>query len=208
MLTQDENAALVFDFDGVLADTEPLHWMTWAEVLARYGIEFSWVEYGRIGCGVDDAQIWATFADRVPVLNADAWARLTEERNQMVLARSLEKNPIALETVELLNSLGAHRLGMVTNSRRVEVEPVLRAAGLYERFEALVFREDVEAPKPAPDPYLRAAARLGVTTGIAFEDSATGFASALAAGFQPVRVPCPGDLVEIVKRYVGNSAVP
>ena len=201
----DRHEALVFDFDGVLADTEPLHWISWAAVLARYGTDLTWDEYRRIGCGVDDAHIWAAFAGRVPALDAAEFARQNEERKQMVGAWSLRESPIAPKTVELLASLGAYRLGLVTNSGRAEVEPVLRAAGVYERFNGLVFGEDVGAPKPAPDPYLLVAQKLGVKTGVAFEDSETGCASALAAGFRPIPVRRPGELAEIVMRYLRES---
>ena len=49
---------LVFDYDGVIADTEPLHWKSWAVLLARYGIQLGWEEYCRIGQGVSDAKLF------------------------------------------------------------------------------------------------------------------------------------------------------
>ena len=58
--------ALVFDYDGVIADTEPLHWKSWAALLARYGIQLGWEEYCRIGQGVSDAELFRYFGAQMP----------------------------------------------------------------------------------------------------------------------------------------------
>jgi len=61
----------------------------------------------------------------------------------------------------MLTTLNAYRIGLVTSSERAEVEPILRASAIYEKFDALVFGENVAAHKPAPDPYLMIAENLG-----------------------------------------------
>jgi HAD superfamily hydrolase (TIGR01509 family) len=75
---------------------------------------------------------------------------------------------------------------------------VLRAGKLFERFDALVFGEDVAKPKPSPEPYLLIRQRLGISAGIVFEDSDHGVRSALAAGLKVVKVGNPHDLAKIV----------
>jgi beta-phosphoglucomutase len=195
--------ALVFDFDGVIADTEPLHWKSWAVLLARHGIELGWDEYCRIGLGVSDEKIYERFRGQIDGANHGAFGEQNAERKRMVRELSLNESPIAQETVALIKSLDRRRVGLVTSSDRSEVEPVLHAAGIGESFHALVFGGDVAAHKPSPAPYLLVAEKLGVKTGVAFEDSEPGLASATAAGFRAIRVATPNDLPEIVKRIVG-----
>jgi beta-phosphoglucomutase len=198
----DPHEALVFDFDGVIADTEPLHWKSWAVLLARFGLPLSWEQYCRIGIGVSDEQIYEHFRKLAPVPGADEFSHLNNERRQMVRELSLKQHPVPQETVVLLKSLSHYRVGLVTSSGRSEVEPVLLAAGIHDRFDAMVFGEDVTACKPSPEPYLLIAQKLGIQAGIAFEDSRAGLKSAESAGFKAVRIQRPADLSRIVAQWL------
>ena len=105
--------------------------------------------------------------------------------------------PGARELVEAL--IGRRRLGVASNAGRVWVERVLEAAGFTGVFEVVVTSDDVAAPKPAPDVYLRAAELLGSPAAdtIALEDSPPGAAAARAAGAYVVGVPyLPGQALE------------
>jgi HAD superfamily hydrolase (TIGR01509 family) len=195
----DLREALVFDYDGVIADTEPLHWKSWAVLLSRYGIQLGWDEYCRIGQGASDEQIYEHFRARMPHSTARAFAEQNGERKRMVLELSLKESPIAQETVEMLRSLDGYRLGLVTNSDQADVKPVLCAAQIQDRFDAMIFGGDAARPKPSPAPYLLIADRLGVKTGIAFEDSEPGLESARAAGFRTVKIERVSDLSKIVE---------
>ncbi len=185
--------ALVFDYDGVIADTEPLHWRSWAALFRPYDVEFTWEEYGRIGRGVSDVQMFASLVKNAPRLPVEELMLLNLERRRMVLEWSLAESPIPQETIELLATLKEYRIGLVTSSDRVDVEPVLRASQIYEKFDAIVFGDDVPVHKPAPDPYLLIAKRLGISTGIAFEDSDSGMESARAAGSLRSESSTPGN---------------
>jgi HAD superfamily hydrolase (TIGR01509 family) len=195
----DLREALVFDYDGVIADTEPLHWKSWAVLLSRCGIELGWAEYCRIGQGVNDKQIYEHYRARMPHADVKAFEEQNGERKRMVRELSLKESPIAQETVALLKSLTGFRLGLVTSSERSEVEPVLRAAQIHDKFDAMVFGGETASPKPSPAPYLLIAERLSVRTGIAFEDSEPGLESARAAGFRAIKVERPKDLAKIVE---------
>ncbi len=199
--------ALVFDYDGVLADTEPLHWKSWAALFRPFDVELTWEEYGRIGRGVSDIQMFASLVKNAPRLPVDELMLLNLERRRMVLEWSLAESPIPRETIDLLAKLKADKIGLVTSSDRVDVEPVLRASGIYDRFDAIIFGDDVAVHKPAPDPYLLIAKNLGVSTGIAFEDSDSGMKSALAAGFKAIRIEHPKDLAQIVAQLLRNKKV-
>ena len=190
--------ALVFDYDGVIADTEPLHWRSWAALLMPFGIQLDWDEYCGIGRGASDRQIYEVMRKRAELPDLAEFSRLNVERKRLVREWSLKEIPIAQETVVLLGSLNGGRVGLVTSSERGDVEPVLRAAGIADRFSAAVFGEDTVEHKPSPAPYLLIAEKLGVSRGIAFEDSEPGLASARAAGFEAIKVERPMDLAQMV----------
>jgi beta-phosphoglucomutase len=194
----EPRATLVFDYDGVIADTEPLHWRSWAALLARYGIQLGWEEYCRTGQGVSDAELFKLFGVQMRPADAEEFSLQNGERRKMVREWSLVESPIPPATVEMLRTLGDYRVGLVTSSEQAEVEPVLRAAQVYSRFDGMVFGGEPAAPKPSPAPYLLIAERLEVKTGIAFEDSEPGLASARAAGFTAVKIARPSDLARIL----------
>jgi HAD superfamily hydrolase (TIGR01509 family) len=126
----------------------------------------------------------------------------------MVCQWSLAEIPIPQATIKLLSTLGAYRIGLVTSSERLDVEPILRASAIYEQFDAMVFGEDVAANKPAPEPYLLIAQKLEVRTGIAFEDSQSGLESgALAAGFKVVKIEQPKELAQVVARSLRQTTL-
>jgi HAD superfamily hydrolase (TIGR01509 family) len=196
--------ALIFDFDGVVADTEPLYWKAWAAILATHGIEFSWEEYCRVGKGVEDESM----LQAIPQLAAnpallEALRQQRPARKAMVEGFWREKLPIGEATIELLHSLKGHPLGLVTSSRRAAVEPMLEAARIAGCFRAAVFGEDTILRKPHPAPYLLIRERLAVPSGVVFEDSDAGVESATLAGFEVLRVPVPPALPEIVSRRLG-----
>jgi HAD superfamily hydrolase (TIGR01509 family) len=204
----DMRGALVFDYDGVIADTEPLHWKSWAALLAPYGIQFEWEEYCALGLGVDDARIIKALEHKAPLPDGTEFTRRNFERKRMVREWSLLETPIPRETIELLKTLAGRPVGLVTSSERSEVEPVLRAAQIHDRFDAMVFGEDVTAHKPSPEPYLLVAQKLGVAAGIAFEDSSPGLESARAAGFAAVKVEHPRELAQLVARFLAGERGP
>jgi HAD superfamily hydrolase (TIGR01509 family) len=95
---------------------------------------------------------------------------------------------------------------VVTSSERVDVEQVLREAGLLTRFAEIVCGEDVEQPKPAPNGYQQAVKALGAECALAVEDSDAGVQSAIAAGLEVVRVPSPEAMPALVASRLYASA--
>ena len=197
---------LVFDFDGVIADTEPLYWRAWCELLKRYGLGFEWSEYCRIGRGIRDEKMLESLVDLVPdpVLLAQIRQRLPERR-EMVRAWKLQQPPISAATVQLLQSLAGRTLGLVTSSDQVEIEPMLRGAGIAHCFAASVFGEETTSFKPDPAPYLLISKKLGIAGGIVFEDSEAGLLSAAGAGFRTVRVESPDQLPDLVRNVLNEE---
>jgi HAD superfamily hydrolase (TIGR01509 family) len=170
------------------------------------GITFTWEQYCEIGRGVHDARMLENL--RQLVGNTALLSGLEEDyvlRKQHMRDLCISQPPIHEKTIEMLHSLKGYRLGLVTSSSRSDVEPVLRAAGIYQCFDAFVFGEDVEHHKPSPDPYLLLGRRMGVTTGLVFEDSDAGIASARLAGFTVVPISEPEALSQIVCREISPS---
>jgi HAD superfamily hydrolase (TIGR01509 family) len=181
--------ALVFDFDGLILDTETPLIDAWAAVHDRAGLPYDRADahrlVGTVETGFDP---WAAFgpcADR-DALDAEH-RRLTREitSRQPVL-------PGVLACLAAAHAAGL-RLGVASNSSHRHVDGHLARLGLLDRFNAIGCRGDVPAGKPAPDLYAAVVARLGVEPreAVAFEDSTAGTQAARAAGLWVVAVPNP-----------------
>jgi HAD superfamily hydrolase (TIGR01509 family) len=191
--------ALVFDFDGVIADTEPFYWRAWSELLSEADFELSWIEYCRLGRGVHDEEMIESLQLFVPEIDLKKVSgNWQARRRKRVKELCMLQPPISNQTIDLIQNLRGIRLGLVTSSDRSEVEPILRSAGIYASFHALVFGDDVLRHKPSPDPYLKIAQLLHIQNGVAFEDSASGMESARSAIFFVVHVPDPQELPSAV----------
>ena len=181
--------AVLFDFDGVIADTENVHVVAWQRTFGVMG----WTEPDE-SCSraaeVDDRAFAAeVFARRkLDGANVEGWVARKQELTLRLLADSPRIYRGVAALVERL--AGRARLGVVTTTWRGNVEAVLGASGLAKAFEFVVAKEDVKATKPDPEAYRLALAKLGLSAGdvVALEDSATGLAAARGAGVRVVAV--------------------
>ena len=191
-----EFEAILFDFDGVLLDSEPVHYACWAEVLAPLGVTLKWEYYREHGVGVDDREMLRTLAARSnPPRNWEELWALYPAKKKLFQARMAQLPPFDPSLDGFLSRLhGMYKLAVVTSSATTEIVPILAAGGIRQHFDTLVGGEDVKRHKPAPDPYLLAAQRLGVRTALVVEDSEPGMASGRAAGFEVLAVKGPADL--------------
>lgn len=197
--------AILFDFDGVLADTEPLHWQCWSETLAPFGITLDWDSYCRNCIGVADRPMIEALCRLAPapVDFEQVWAQYPVKK-QRFRERVAAQPPITSATIELVASLRDYKLAVVSSSGRSEIEPMLVRAGIRDRFGAVICGEDVSALKPAPDPYLRAAELLEVRVPLVVEDSDAGMESARRAGFAALRISGASTLSDALIRRLGN----
>lgn len=191
--------AILFDFDGVLVDSEPVHWECWAAVLRSLGVTLDWPTYARHCIGITDRDLLRFYYELGVQPHGwqaleDAYARKKALFRETVAAREL----FLPATVRFLEGLRGRKLGVVTSSRSAEVEPMLARAGVRELFSVLIGSEQVRLRKPNPEPYLLARDRLGARNPLVVEDSDAGVASARAAGFEVIRVSGPQDLPEAV----------
>jgi beta-phosphoglucomutase len=201
-----EFEAILFDFDGVLLDSEPVHYACWAEVLSPLGVAVEWEYYREYGVGVDDREMLRTLAARShPPRNwEELWAQYPAKK-KLFQARMAQLPPFDPSLDGFLGELhGAYKLAVVTSSATTEIAPILAAGGIRRHFDTLVCGEDVQHHKPSPEPYLLAAQRLGVRTALVVEDSEPGMASGRAAGFEVLAVKGPANLRE---RVLGRLAM-
>lgn len=184
----DTVAAVLFDMDGTLADTERLHWRAYGRVLDRFGVAVDLDTYRRRFIAVAGGAEWACAAFRLPI---DA-ATLRAEK-AVAYRRLLEEgvSPMPGARAALARLRPRFRLAVATNSVRDEARFVLDRIGLRDLLDAVVAREDYAAAKPAPDAWLAAARALGVAPEacVVVEDTPRGLAAGLAAGMPVVAVP-------------------
>ena len=192
--------ALLFDFDGVLADTEALHHRAWNDTLQPFGIQLDWEYYLNNCVGIADAII----ARRLE-LGVDEQALVAQKQTRFRAAMEASP-PFLTDTLDLVHELAREqRLAVVSSSGATEVGPPLEMAGICQCFQFVITCESVQHLKPAPDPYLLAAERLGARNPLVIEDSDAGVASARAAGFELLRVAGAATMAAELRAFLGGS---
>jgi HAD superfamily hydrolase (TIGR01509 family) len=195
--------AVLFDFDGVLVDSEPVHFDCWREVLEPFGIKLDWEIYHSHFIGISDLAMLEDLARlRQPPADVELLWQQYPRKRALFRERMLSGSPITPAVRELLAGLDGLRLAVVSSSGRDEIDPILRAGGVRECFGTLVCREDVTEYKPAPAPYLTAAQRLQVMRALVVEDSAAGIASGKAAGFDVLEIPVAARMPELLRAHL------
>lgn len=182
-------AAVVFDMDGVLVDSEHVWDAARRELVAETG--GTWTDeatHAMLGMSSKEWPVYVRDALRVP-LSADEINAEVVRRMRAHYDAALPLLPGAREAVARL--AGAFTLGLASSSNRELIDLVLAAAGLAQHFAATVSSEEVAAGKPSPDVYLECVARLDVDAAgcVAIEDSTNGILSAATAGLAVIALP-------------------
>lgn len=184
--------AIVFDFDGVLADSEMLHLRVYRELLGPSGVNISTEQYCERYLGSDDEGVFQQVAIDYKLLLGDEEIEMLisekARRFESLVSSSDVMYPTAAACVRRLGA--AWPLGIASGARRSEIELMLRGAQLTGAFKFIVSAGDTDHGKPAPDPYLRAAELHGVAPGacVAIEDSHAGLESARTAGMRTIGI--------------------
>lgn len=181
-------AAVVFDCDGTIADTERLSDIAWTEVLLARGYEPTSDDFRAI-IGHPFPQNWAYFAERASLGEQERFRADLRARFQELFERELSLHVDAVTTMRALAAEGVP-MAVASSSSHAHVDRVLAHDGLAPLVSAVVGADDVERHKPHPQPYLVAAAALGVPASrcSAVEDTSVGVASATGAGMFTVGV--------------------
>lgn len=184
--------AYIFDCDGTLADTMPLHYRAWRRLVGEYGGSFPEELFYRLG-GKPTQQILELLRDEHGLKIADT-AGGARRKEEYFLELMYEVAPIE-PVVRIARQWHTIKpLAVVSGGYRDNVERTLDAIGIRTLFDAIVCVEDYARGKPFPDPFLEAARRMNVPAAdcLVFEDSPLGLQAAAAAGMHYVLVPRSG----------------
>jgi beta-phosphoglucomutase-like phosphatase (HAD superfamily) len=184
--------ALIFDLDGTLVDSMPVHFESWCKALEIYGAA------GILGEDVFYAMGGRPTHDIVVDLNGEHGLKLDPEAicfaKREWFRNNLQSVELCDEVVEFARShAGKVPLAVATGSTRLGAELTLQAVGLSDLFDEVVTADDVKCGKPAPDIYLETASRIEVAPErcVAFEDAPAGIMAAQSAGMRVIAVPAP-----------------
>lgn len=189
-IPEGDFGAYIFDCDGTLGDTMPLHYSAWCMALKEQECDFPEALFYELG-GTPTERIVEILNERhgstMPVKET---ARHKEELYLKGIETILPIEPV----VEIVNKVhGRLPIAVASGGHRRIVTRTLSCLGILDKFDTIICSEDYQNGKPHPDPFLTAAERLGVIPErcLVFEDTSTGIQAAQAAGMQWVLVPAP-----------------
>ena len=208
--------AAVFDFDGVIVDSEPLHYRSLHDALLEDGVAITRDEYWGIYLAYDDrGAIRRALEHHGEPAPPERVSAITA-RKVVRFADLIPEIPVFAGAPELVRALAAELpVAIASGARREEIEQILSGLGLRDAFSAIVGAEDAPGTKPDPAPYREAARLLAPAAGglscaecVAFEDSVPGIVSALGAGMRVVGVTnsYPAGKLAAAQRVVASLA--
>jgi len=211
--------ALIFDFDGVVVDSEPIHLAGFQQVLAPLGVELTREAYYTKHLGSDDRDCLAgVLADSQMRFSEELLAELIASKTAIVkraFAESILPLDGAVELIRAAEAAGVP-MGVCSGALRDEIELASRAIGVLECFSRIVSAEDVSRGKPDAEGYRLALERLSEATGrrlnahrcVAVEDSPAGIQAAKGAGMKVLAVTTsyPAEALKAAERIVDSLA--
>lgn len=191
--------AVIFDFDGVIVDTEPLHYAAFQRLLEPLGLGFSWEQYVETFMGFDDRDAFmeAFKVNGTGLSTTDLQSYIDRKANlfQEIIRDGISSYP---GVVELIRSIRASRtpLAISSGALRSDIAPILETLGIADCFDVIVTAEDVARSKPDPESYRLAHTRLNKSRMLnllpgqvlAIEDTPAGIAAAKGAGLRVIAV--------------------
>jgi len=192
--------AVLFDFDGILVDTEPMHYEAFRKVLEPLGMGFTWGEYVETYMGFDDRDAFReAFRAKGAALDAAKLAGLVAAKSrafQEGLRSGVSAYPGVIPLIESLHAAGLP-LALCSGALRSDIDPILARLGVSRCFPVIVAADDVRKSKPDPESYALAFRRLSEAypccltvpgESIAVEDTPAGIRSAKGAGLRVLAV--------------------
>ncbi len=183
----DEFDGLIFDCDGTLSHSMPLHYIAWRETMAKYGIAFAEDRFYAMGGMPSDKIIAVLSSEQDVAVDADE-AAIKKEEAFAELIHQLESLDIVVDIARRHH--GKLPMAVASGGIRPIIDRQLDQMGIKDLFDAIVTAEDTARHKPEPDVFLKAAELLGVAPEkcLVFEDSPLGFQAAEAAGMKWIDV--------------------
>jgi len=183
-------AALIFDCDGTLADTMPIHYRAWAVMFDRLGIPFSEARFYSLG-GMPTSRIFRLLADEHGhIIGDDEIVRLIRAKEALFLETVHDVKPIAPVFAAAKAHRGRMPMAVASGGYRHVVTRTLTAIDAHDWFDAVVCAEDTVLHKPEPDVFLEAARRLNVAPArcLVFEDTDLGVEAGRRAGMHTIDI--------------------
>ncbi|KAA0888007.1 HAD family hydrolase [Oryzomonas rubra] len=190
-----EANAVIFDFDGVIVDTEPLHYKAFQRILEPLGLGFSWQQYVDIYMGFDDRDAFVeAFATQNRPLDTATLSSLVERKAeifQTVIQDGITSYPGVVELIKKLHHMKVP-LAISSGALQSDIAPIVEQLGIANCFDVIVTADDVTKSKPDPETYrlafekLASHAALTPDRTIAIEDTPAGITAAKGAGLQVI----------------------
>ncbi|MGL4424323.1 MAG: HAD family hydrolase [Gemmataceae bacterium] len=183
-------AGLIFDCDGTLADTMPIHYRAWSAMLAPFGVQFTVRRFYEMG-GMPTSRIIPILAEESGVGGLDV-PTMVQQKEELFLTFLDAIRPVD-PVVQIAAAFRAQKRGpmaVASGGYRAIVRQTLETIGLLDWFDAIVCAEDTPRHKPDPDVFLEAARRLGLSPAecVVFEDTDIGLEAARRAGIPGIDV--------------------
>jgi len=186
--------AVIFDFDGIIVDSEPMHFRAFNAVLQPLEMEISWEDYCEIYIGYDDRDAFRAIfkAHDIKQCSSDV-KHLIEEKAKIfqTYVHKGEATPLP-GAVELIQSIPARLpVALCSGALREDIDPIIKNLGIADAFCEIVTAEDTSKSKPDPAPYQLTLEKLGIddpATAVAIEDTPAGIISAKGAGLKVLAV--------------------
>ncbi|MBF7096040.1 HAD family phosphatase [Alkalibacter sp. M17DMB] len=176
--------AVIFDMDGVIIDSEPLHFKSDMLTMRECGVELTFQEMQKF-IGVSDRETYEVLKKKYNITDSveDLLNRQIAIKERLFGSEEIIVMDGLEQLLDLLDERG-FKIGLASSSKKAFIEIILKRIGLKDRFSVVVSGEDVKKGKPEPDIFLKAAKGLGISAQkcIAIEDSASGVRSAKSAG--------------------------
>jgi beta-phosphoglucomutase len=192
--------AFIFDFDGVIVDTEPLHYRAFQQILEPRGLGFSWKEYVETYMGFDDRDAFTeAFGSKGTSLEHGELSRLIARKAdifQDVIQEGITPYPGVVELIKALHRAEVP-LAICSGALRSDIVPILEMLDIGGCFDVIVTAEDVARSKPDPECYRiafeklrerRSEAKFSSIDTIAIEDTPAGISAASSAGLRVIAV--------------------
>ncbi len=195
----EQAVAVIFDFDGVIVDTEPLHYKTFQKVLEPLGITFSWDEYVDVFMGFDDRDAFIEIFKRAALpLSPDQLQTLINNKAGCFLDCIKDGITAYPGAVELIRQIHTNQtpLAIASGALRSDIDPILETLGITSCFDIIVTADDVTRSKPDPESFRLAHQRLqqarncqlATDKTVVFEDTPAGIRAAKGAGLHVMAI--------------------
>ena len=178
---------LIFDCDGTIVDTMPIHYAAWCSTTAKHGLVFPEDRFYALG-GVSPFEVLRMLSEEQGIEIDSEAVTFQKEAKYMELIGDAGEIPEVMQIVR--ENHGKIPMAIASGGTHETVEGILQHCGIRHYFDAIVTSQDVENPKPAPDTFFEAARRINVAPEKcrAYEDADMGIKAIVAAGMEPIDV--------------------